>query len=64
VYSYSKHRKLYRLKSIATDFEINNTSQLALFGASHFASQYVSQTSSQIFTKLPDGGRIASCDVS
>jgi hypothetical protein len=38
VYSYSTHRNLYRIQSIATDFEINNTSQLAFFGASHFAS--------------------------
>jgi hypothetical protein len=37
--------------------------KLALFGASHFAFEYVSQTSSQIFTKLSGGGRIASCDV-
>jgi hypothetical protein len=35
-----------------------------VFGASHFASQCVSQTSSQFFTKLPGGGSIASCDVS
>jgi hypothetical protein len=37
--------------------------KLALFGASHFALEYVSQTSSQIFTKLSGGGNIASCDV-
>jgi hypothetical protein len=37
--------------------------KLALFDASHFAFEYVSQTSSQIFTKLSSGGRIASCDV-
>jgi hypothetical protein len=37
--------------------------KLALFSASHFAFEYVSQTSSQIFTKLSGGGRIASCDV-
>jgi hypothetical protein len=37
--------------------------KLALFGASHLAFEYVSQTSSQIFRKLSDGGRIASCDV-
>jgi hypothetical protein len=37
--------------------------KLALFDASHFAFEYVSQTSSQIFTKLSGGGRIASCDV-
>jgi hypothetical protein len=37
--------------------------KLALFGASHFTFEYVSQTSSQIFTKLSSGGRIASCDV-
>jgi hypothetical protein len=36
---------------------------LALFGASHFAFEYVSQTSSQIFTKVSGVGRIASCDV-
>jgi hypothetical protein len=37
--------------------------KLALFDTSHFAFEYVSQTSSQIFTKLSSGGRIASCDV-
>jgi hypothetical protein len=37
--------------------------KLALFNASHFAFEYVSQTSSQIFTTLFGGGRIASCDV-
>jgi hypothetical protein len=37
--------------------------KLALFGASHFALEYISQTSSQIFTKLSGGGSIASCDV-
>jgi hypothetical protein len=37
--------------------------KLALFGASHFAFEYVSQTSSQIFTKLSSGGRITSYDV-
>jgi hypothetical protein len=37
--------------------------KLALFGASHFAFEYVLQTSSQIFTKLSGGGRITSCDV-
>jgi hypothetical protein len=37
--------------------------KIALFGASHFAFEYVSQTSSQIFTKLSGGVRIASCDV-
>jgi hypothetical protein len=38
--------------------------KLALFGASHFAFEYVSQTSSQNFTKLSGGGSIATCDVS
>jgi len=38
-------------------------SGVATFGASHFAFEYVLQTSSQIFTKLSGGGRIASCDV-
>jgi hypothetical protein len=38
--------------------------KLALFDASHFAFEYVSQTSSQFFTKLSGGGRIASCDTS
>jgi hypothetical protein len=37
--------------------------KLALFGASHFAFEYVSQTSSQIFTELSGGVRIASCDL-
>jgi hypothetical protein len=37
--------------------------KLALFGASHFAFEYVSQISSQIFTKLSGGGCIASCDM-
>jgi hypothetical protein len=37
--------------------------KLVLFGALHFAFEYVSQISSQIFTKFSDGGRIASCDV-
>jgi hypothetical protein len=37
--------------------------KLALFGASHFAFEYVLQTSSQIFTKISGGGRIASYDV-
>ncbi len=64
VYSYSSHCNLYPIQSIVTNFEINNISQLAFLGASHFASQCVSQTSSQIFTKLPGGGSIASCDVS
>jgi hypothetical protein len=35
----------------------------ALFRASHFAFEYVSQTSSQIFTKVFGVGRIASYDV-
>jgi hypothetical protein len=37
--------------------------KLALFGTLHFAFEFVSQTSSQIFTKLSGGGRIASYDV-
>jgi hypothetical protein len=37
--------------------------KLALFDTSHFAFEYISQTSSQIFTKLSGGVRIASCDV-
>jgi len=37
--------------------------KLALFGASHFALEYVLQTSSQIFTKLFGGGSIASYNV-
>jgi hypothetical protein len=36
--------------------------KLALFGALHFAFEYVSQTSSQIFAKLFGGGHITSCD--
>jgi hypothetical protein len=37
--------------------------KLALFGASHFAFEYVSQTSSQIFTKLSvvDVSQVAMC---
>ncbi len=42
---------------------VTKNCKLALFDASHFAFEYVSQTSSQIFTKLSGGGRIASCDV-
>jgi hypothetical protein len=42
---------------------VTTNHKLALFGASHFAFKYVSQTSSQIFTKLSGGGSIASCDV-
>jgi hypothetical protein len=37
--------------------------KLALFNASHFAFEYVSQTSSQNFSKLSGGGCIASYDV-
>jgi hypothetical protein len=43
--------------------KITRNCKLALFGASHFAFEYVSQSSSQIFTKLSGGGRIASCNV-
>jgi hypothetical protein len=43
--------------------KVTRNHKLALFGASHFAVEYVSQTSSQIFTKLSGGVRIASCDV-
>jgi hypothetical protein len=42
---------------------VTRNRKLALFGALHFAFEYVSQTSSQIFTKLSGGGRITSCDV-
>jgi hypothetical protein len=42
---------------------VTRNRKLVLFGASHFAFEYVSQTSSQIFTKLSGGGRIASCNV-
>jgi hypothetical protein len=42
---------------------VTRNCKLVLFGASHFAFEYVLQTSSQIFTKLFGGGRIASCDV-
>jgi hypothetical protein len=42
---------------------VTTNRKLALFGASHFVFEYVSQTSSQIFTKLSGGGRIASYDV-
>jgi hypothetical protein len=42
---------------------VTRNRKLALFGASHFVFEYVSQTSSQIFTKLSGGGRIANCDV-
>jgi hypothetical protein len=42
---------------------VTRNRKLALFGTSHFVFEYVSQTSSQIFTKLSGGGRIASCDV-
>jgi len=41
---------------------VTRNRKLALFGALHFAFEYVSQTSSQIFTKLFDGGRIANCN--
>jgi len=41
---------------------VTRNRKLALFSASHFAFEYVSQTSSQIFTKLSGGGRIASCN--
>ncbi len=37
---------------------------LAIIDASHFGFEYVSQTSSQIFTKVSGVGHIASCDVS
>jgi len=43
--------------------KLTRNHNLALFGASHFAFEYVSQTSSQIFTKVSGVGRIASCDV-
>jgi hypothetical protein len=42
---------------------VTRNRKLALFGTSHFAFEYVSQSSSQIFTKLSSGGRITSCDV-
>jgi hypothetical protein len=42
---------------------VTRNRKLALFGALHFVFEYVSQTSSQIFTKLFGGGRITSCDV-
>jgi hypothetical protein len=42
---------------------VTGNRNLALFGASHVAMEYVSQTSSQFFTKLSGGGRIASGDV-
>jgi hypothetical protein len=42
---------------------VTRNRNLALFGTSHFAFEYVSQTSSQIFTKLSGGGRITSYDV-
>jgi hypothetical protein len=42
---------------------ITGNRKLALFDASHFVFEYVSQTSSQIFTKLSGGGCITSYDV-
>ncbi len=42
---------------------VTRNRKLVLFGALHFAFEYISQTSSQIFTKLFDGGRITSYDV-
>jgi hypothetical protein len=42
---------------------VTRNRKLALFDASHFVFEYVSQTSSQIFTKLSGGGCITSCDV-
>jgi len=42
---------------------VTRNRKFALFGASHFVFEYVSQTSSQIFTKLSGGGCITSCDV-
>jgi hypothetical protein len=43
--------------------KVTTNRKFALFDTSHFAIEYVLQTSSQIFTKLSGGGRIASCDV-
>jgi len=43
--------------------KVTTNRKLVLFDTSHFAFEYVSQTSSQIFTKLSGGGSIASCDV-
>ncbi len=66
------HFAMFNHTQNITHFTIQNVSlktlrvtrnrKLALFGALHFAFEYVLQTSSQIFTKLSGGGRIASCD--
>jgi len=50
-------------KVLLQTLRVTRHRKLALFDASHYAFEYVSQTSSQIFTKLSGGGRIASCDV-
>jgi hypothetical protein len=42
---------------------VTGNRNLALFGASHVAMEYVSQTSSQFFTKLSGGGHITNGDV-
>jgi hypothetical protein len=50
-------------KILQNTLRLTRNLNLALFGASHFAFEYVSQTSSQIFTKVSGVGCIASCDV-
>jgi hypothetical protein len=50
-------------KVLLKTLRVTTNRKLVLFGASHFAFEYVSQTSSQIFTKLSGGGSIASYDV-
>jgi hypothetical protein len=53
--------KIHKLSQ--NTLRLTRNHNLALIGASHFAFEYVSQTSSQIFTKVSGVGRIASCGV-
>jgi hypothetical protein len=50
-------------KVLLQTLRVTRHRKFALFGASHFAFEYILQTSSQIFTKLSSGGvsQVAMC---
>jgi len=54
----------FTIQNVSLNFlKVTRNHKLALFDASHFAFEYVSQTSSKKITKLSGGGHITSCDV-
>jgi hypothetical protein len=64
IFNHTQNIANFKIHKVSQNtLRLTRNRNLVLFGASHFAFEYVSQTSSQIFTKVSGVRRIASCDV-